>query len=138
MSSESTSSKVSNVLGDIKFLVSVVVGHTLFRGTNVYLIVLDTSGLLHNVGQDPCTRAQTSPLEEEGNDQKDVCDGVVQEGNGEGRCGQLPRDGGQDGGDDGSVETVVKEGLCTIRDTEDVVALTWRDVQSSDGSYQEE
>ena len=50
----------------------------------------------------------------------------------------MPCDGGKDGGDNSSVESVVKEGLGTVRDSEDVVTLTWCDVKTGDGSNQEE
>ena len=129
---------MSNILGGVHLLVAVVVGQTLLGGTNVDLVVLVLQSALHDTGQNPGSRAESSPLKEEGNNQEKVGDRVVQEGNGEGRSSQLPGDGSQDGGDDGSVESIVQEGLGSVGDSEDVVALTGGDVQSSNGSNQEE
>ena len=83
VSHESTSVQVSDVLRGGHLLVGMVVGQALLGGSDVYLVVLKLHGGLHDAGQDPGTGAQSNPFEEEGDDEEDVCDGVVQEGNGE-------------------------------------------------------
>ena len=91
-----------------------------------------------NTGQDPGSSTETNELEKEGKNEKDVCDGVVEEGNGVGGGSQLPRNGGEDGSDDGSLESVVEEGLGSIRDSKNVVALSRNNGEGGEGSDEEE
>ena len=136
ISAESGSSQVSHVIS--VGLVGVVVGLPLLGGSNVDLIVLVLEGGLEDTGEDPGSRAQSGELKEERNAEQDVGDGVVEEGDREGRGGKLPGDRGKDGRDDGSLESVVEEGLGRVGDAEDVLSGSGRDVHGRDGSDEEE
>ena len=136
MTSESSSVQLSNIIG--KVLIGVVVGSTLLGCSNVDLVVFVSEHLLGDASQYPGSSAESSPLKEEGEDQENVGQWVVQEGNGEGRCSQLPCDGGKDGGDDGSVEAKVEEGLGTILDSKDVLSRSRLDVHGGDRGNDEE
>ena len=118
MAPESTSVHFSNII--VEVLIGVVVGGTLLGGSYVNLVVFVFKGLLHDTCQYPGSGTKSNPIKEEGKAQEYVGDGVVQEGDGEGRCSQLPGDGGKDGSDDGGVEAKVEEGLGTIRHSKDV------------------
>ena len=118
--------------------VGLAAGRTFLWGADVDLIVLELADVLEDASNDPGAVADTSRLEAQSKDEKEVGEWAVQEDMGEGRGGILPRDGGNDRGDDGAVETEVQELLGTVRDAKDVVALTRRDVQSRNRSDQEE
>merc|ERR1719356_2432476 len=95
-------------------LVSMVIGHSFLRCANIDLVILVLEDRLHNTCAHPGARAEADELEEEGNDQQDVSKGIVEEGDGEGGSRKLPRDRGKDGGDDGTLETIVQELLGTV------------------------
>ena len=136
MSTESTSVQLASIVS--KVLIGVVVGSTLLGSSNVYLVIFVFKNLLHDTSQYPCSGAKSSPLKEEGKAQKNVGNGVVQEGDGEGRCRQLPGDGGNDGSNNSGVEAKVEEGLGTVSDSEDVLSLSGHDGHGGDGSNDEE
>ena len=135
---EPTTVKVTNIAGRVEFLVGVGPGHAFFGGANIYLVILNTHELLVDPSDNPCSAADARSLQAQGEDEEDVGDGIINRGNGEGRGGILPCDGGKNGGDDGTVEAKVEELLGTIGDAEDVVALTRRDVEAGDGADSEE
>ena len=138
VSHKTTSRKVTDILRGGQLLVRFAASQALFGGANVDLIVLELANLLQDLGDDPGAVANTSPLKTQGEDEKDVGDGTVQEEKREGRGGILPRDGGEDGGDDGALEAIVQESLGTIGNAEDIVALTRLDAEVGDGGDQEE
>mmetsp|Transcript_16369 Transcript_16369/g.25496 ORF Transcript_16369/g.25496 Transcript_16369/m.25496 type:complete len:202 (-) Transcript_16369:930-1535(-) len=136
VSTESTSVQLASIIG--KVLIGVVVGSTLLGSSNIYLIIFVLKSLLHDTSQHPCSGAKSSPLKEEGEAQEDVGNGVVQEGDGEGRCSQLPGDGSNNGSNNSGMEAKVKEGLGSIRHTEDVISTARLDVHGGDGGNDEE
>ena len=135
---EPTTVKVTNIAGRVEFLVRVGPGHAFFGGANIYLVILNTHELLVDPSDNPGSAADARSLQAQGEDEEDVGDGIVNRGNGEGRGGILPRDGGNNGGDDGTVETKIEKLLGAIGDAEDVVALTRCDVEAGDGANSEE
>ena len=137
-SGESAPRQMTNIVSRIGDSVGLAAGCTLLGGADVYLIVLELADVLEDACNDPGAVTDTGRLEAQSKDEKEVCERAVQEDMGKGRGGILPRDGGNDRGDDGAVETEVQELLGTVRDSEDVVALTRRDVQSRNRSDQEE
>jgi len=135
---KSSSPKVTNIICRCLLLVRMVVGNAFLWCSDVHLIVLILRDTLLDTCQHPGSSAESSPLEAEGNDKKNIRNGVVHESKGEGGGGILPGDGSKDGGDDSTLETIVHESLGTIRDAKDVLALTRSDVHARDGSYEEE
>ena len=104
----------------------------LFKCANVDLIILQLQDLLLDHGKEPCSRANTTELQEEAELQEDVDNGVGQEGNREGTCNQLPGNRSKDGSDDSSKETSVEEVLDPVLDTKDVLINTNLNIQSGD------
>mmetsp|Transcript_7695 Transcript_7695/g.16740 ORF Transcript_7695/g.16740 Transcript_7695/m.16740 type:complete len:277 (-) Transcript_7695:871-1701(-) len=138
VSRESSSGQMSDILTDVHLLVRVVVGHALLGRANVHLVVLEASGLLLDARQHPGAGAQPGELQEKGDDEEDVCEGHVQEGDGVRRCCELPADGGEDGGDDSSLKSPVEEGLGSVRNSKDVVASSRLNREGGEGSNKEE
>ena len=96
---------------EIVGVVLVSLLRTFLGGTNVDLIALEADGLLHDQGKNPGATADAGPLEGKADDEEDVGEGVGEEGNGEGGGDKLPRDGSEDGGNEGTKETGVEEVL---------------------------
>jgi hypothetical protein len=138
VTSEPTTGQVTNITSRVEVFVWVIPSHAFFRGANIYLIILISHGIFVDLSNDPGSVADARTLEAQGKDEEDAGDGTINKGNGEGQGGILPRDGGNNGGDDGTVEAKVEELLGTVADAEDVVALTRRDVEAGDGTNGEE
>jgi len=135
---ESTSGQVTNVVGGVEVLVGVITRHAFFGRTDIDLVVLVPERLLDDVGNDPGTVTDASGLQAQSDAEEHEGDGTVHHGNGEGTCGILPSNGGDNRRDDGAVDAEVEELLCTVGDTEDVVPLTGRDIEACDGPDHEE
>ena len=119
-------------------IISMSLGGTLFRTSNVDLIELESAGLALENSKEPGGRADTGCLEEEGGLEEDVDDRVGKESNREASGNQLPGNGSKDGGGDGSHETQVEHLLDGVRDTEDVVLVTDINVDGGDTGDDEE
>jgi hypothetical protein len=126
--------KLDGVTGsgaDEVFVVSHLLGTTLFSSSNVDFVTLETGNLLVEGGKDPGTLAETGGFKAKADAEEDVDQRIGQELKGEGGGNQLPRDGSGNGQEDGTKETKVEEFLKTVRDTEDVL-FTVIDFNGSD------
>jgi len=120
------------------FIISITLGSTFFRGSNVDLVKLESTGLALKKGKEPGGRTDTGGLKEKGGLEEDVNNRVGEEGNREASGNQLPGNGSKDGGGDGSHESQVEEQLDTVRDTEDVGLVTNINVDGGDTGNNEE
>mmetsp|Transcript_10334 Transcript_10334/g.22740 ORF Transcript_10334/g.22740 Transcript_10334/m.22740 type:complete len:538 (+) Transcript_10334:172-1785(+) len=118
LSSRDKSSDVASTIGTR--LVSTSQSSTFFGSANVNFILLESSNGLVNVSQHPGTRANTSGFKEEADAKQGIGDGVAQELKRKGTSHQLPGNGGNNGGDQGSKKTSFKELLGTIANSKDI------------------
>mmetsp|Transcript_15562 Transcript_15562/g.35631 ORF Transcript_15562/g.35631 Transcript_15562/m.35631 type:complete len:538 (+) Transcript_15562:176-1789(+) len=118
LSSRDKSSDVASTIGTR--LVSTSQSSTFFGSANVNFILLESSNGLVKSSKGPGTRADTSGFKEEANAKQSIGDGVAQEGKREGTSHQLPGNGGNNGGDQGSKKTSFKELLGTIANSKDI------------------
>merc|ERR1719343_1468891 len=118
--------------------IGVSLSGTLFGGSNVDFVELESKDLSLDNGKEPGGSADTGGLKEESSLKEDVDNRVAEEGNGELSGDQLPGDGTKDGGNKSSHETQVEHSLDGVRDTEDVVLNTDFDVDGGNTSDDEE
>ena len=111
---------------------------TFFGGSDEDFVVLESADLLLDEGQEPGSRADTSGFKHKCQLEEDIDDRVAQESNREASGNQLPCDGSEDGGGDGTHKTQVEHLLDRIRDAEDVVIDTNFNVNSGNTGNDEE
>ena len=128
---------VSRLYMKLLIVISLVVSSTFLGGSNVHFIDLEVANFRLNVAQNPRGSADTRSLQKEANSEKDVHQRVGQEGNGEGRSDELPRDGPTDCCDKGAKEASVEEFLDPVGNTKDI-ALADDNVESSDTCNEKE
>mmetsp|Transcript_15560 Transcript_15560/g.35617 ORF Transcript_15560/g.35617 Transcript_15560/m.35617 type:complete len:563 (+) Transcript_15560:176-1864(+) len=129
LSSRDKSSDVASTIGTR--LVSTSQSSTFFGSANVNFILLESSNGLVKSSKGPGTRADTSGFKEEANAKQSIGDGVAQEGKREGTSHQLPGNGGNNGGDQGSKKTSFEELLGTITNSKNIVFIIFN-VNSGD------
>lgn len=110
---------------------------TFFSSSNVYFVALETNNLAVDSRNDPGTLTETCPFEEKAEAQQEVGNGGGQEGLGECRRHQLPRNGGNNRGNESTEKTSVKQGLYTIRNSKNVFFAV-AELDGSDTGHNEE
>jgi hypothetical protein len=110
---------------------------TRLGSSNVYLISLETSELLVDSSNDPCSCADSSGFKEEAPAEQEISDGAGQEGNGESRCNQLPGNGSDNGSNECSKKTSVEKFLHTSIYSKDILGTIVCDRDRSYASNEE-
>ena len=103
--------------------VTLLLGGPFLGGANEDFVALETGNLSVDHGHHPGTLAETGPLEKEAETEQNVRDRSGQKGHGKGRRHQLPRNGGDNGGNERTEQARVEEGLDTVRDAKDVLLV---------------
>jgi len=116
--------RVADTHVDVLVVVLHLLGGALFGSANVDLVALEATELLVNPGKYPGSRADTTGFEGKGNAKQNVGQRVRKEGEGESRSDELPGDGSENGGDDGTKKTGVEKILDGVGHAKDVVALS--------------
>mmetsp|Transcript_5779 Transcript_5779/g.16204 ORF Transcript_5779/g.16204 Transcript_5779/m.16204 type:complete len:555 (-) Transcript_5779:96-1760(-) len=129
-STKASSSQVTKFV-TVDRLVTLATGSTFFSSANVHFILLESSKGLVDASKNPGTRADTSGFKEEADAEQAVGDGVAQELKREGTSHQLPGNGGNNGGDQGSKKTSFEELLGTITNSKNIVFIIFN-VNSGD------